>query len=168
MKSLLTCLLLLLAPACYAEQAEVLHFSKLLPLLPAAPEGWTADKPEGSTVEGGEFKITTAQCTYSKGEAEDAPLTTISIIDCANNQQYFDLTTAAWNISSETTEGYDKAVTIDGNRGFEHYQNEGKSGSIWAVVGKRFFVQIEVQNQPPAALQEWIARLDLKKLAELQ
>jgi hypothetical protein len=35
------------------------------------------------------------------------------------------------------------------------------------MVAKRYFVQIELQNQDPAELQQWIKRVDLKKLADI-
>ena len=36
------------------------------------------------------------------------------------------------------------------------------------MIAKRYFVQIEVQNQEPKELQEWIKRVDLKKLAGIK
>jgi hypothetical protein len=36
------------------------------------------------------------------------------------------------------------------------------------MVANRYFVQIELQHQDPAELQEWIKRIDLKKLAEIK
>jgi hypothetical protein len=36
------------------------------------------------------------------------------------------------------------------------------------MVANRYFLQIELQNQDPTELQEWIKRVDLKKLAEIK
>jgi hypothetical protein len=36
------------------------------------------------------------------------------------------------------------------------------------MIADRYFVQIELQNQEPAELQEWIKRIDLKKLASIK
>jgi hypothetical protein len=36
------------------------------------------------------------------------------------------------------------------------------------MIADRYFVQIELQNQEPAELQEWIKRVDLKKLAAVK
>ncbi len=77
-------------------------------------------------------------------------------------------TTAEWNKSSETPDGYGKPVTIDGNSGREDYDKERKQASLWVMVAKRYFVTIELQNQDPKELQEWIKRVDLKKLAEIK
>src|SRR5205085_4468278 len=37
---------------------EAVDYQWLLPILPEPPQGWTADKPEGSTEDVGGFKIT--------------------------------------------------------------------------------------------------------------
>jgi hypothetical protein len=147
---------------------SVVDYTKLLPILPEAPSGWTADKPEGSTSDVGGFAITNVHRDYHKGEGNSAPLVSISILDSAANPDYVTATTTTWKTSSETPEGYSKSVTIDGNPGFEAYEREQKHASLWVMVGKRYFVQIEAQNMDPKELQDWIKRVDLKKLAEIK
>ena len=147
---------------------DAVDYKKLIPILPEAPSGWTADKPEGSTEEVGGFKITNVHRDYRKGEGADAPTASISILDSVANPDYVTATTAAWAETSDTAEGYSKSVTIDGNPGFEAYENEQKHGSLWVMVAKRYFVEIELQKQDAKELEEWIKRLDLKKLAEIK
>ena len=147
---------------------EVVDFSKLLPLLPEGPAGWTADKPEGSTDDAGGVKITTVHRDYKKGTADDAPTTSISILDSAANPEYVASTTAAWNLTASTPEGYTKALTIDGMPGFETFDNEGKHGTLWLMVAKRYVLQIETQAQDAKDLQDWLKRIELKKLAEVK
>lgn len=147
---------------------SVVDYTKLLPILPEAPSGWTAEKPEGSTSDVGGFEITNVHRDYHKGEGKDAPLVSVSILDSAANPDYVAATTANWKTSSETPEGYSKSVTIDGNPGFEAYEREQKHASLWVMVGKRYFVQIEAQNMDPKQLQDWIKRIDLKKLEAIK
>jgi hypothetical protein len=147
---------------------SVVDYTKLLPMLPEAPSGWMADKPEGSTSDVGGFQITNVHRDYHNGEGKDAPLVSISILDSAANPDYVTATTATWQISSETPDGYSKSVTIDGNPGFEAYEREQKHASLWVMVAKRYFVQIEAQNMDPKQLQEWIKRVDLKKLEAIK
>jgi hypothetical protein len=147
---------------------EVVDYSKLLPLLPEGPAGWTADKPEGSTDDSGGFALTTAHRDYKKGEADNAPITSISILDSVANPDYVASTTAAWKESSSTSDGYAKPVTIDGYPGYETFENDMKHGTLWVMVAKRYFVQIETQGQDAKDLQEWIKRVDLKKLATIK
>ena len=147
---------------------DAVDYQKLLPILPEAPSGWTADKPEGSTEDVGGFKITNVHRDYRKGEGEKAPSTAISILDSVANPDYVTATTTAWKEPSETGDGYGKAVTIDGNPGREDYDKLQKHASLWVIIANRYFVQIELQNQEPGELQEWIKRVDLKKLAAVK
>jgi hypothetical protein len=147
---------------------DVVDYQKLIPILPDAPSGWTADKPEGSTEEVGGFKITNVHRDYRKGEGANAPTASISILDSVANPDYVTTTTTAWKQTSDTVEGYSKSVTIDGNPGFEAYENEQKHGTLWVMVAKRYFVEIELQKQDAKQLQEWLKRVDLKKLAEIK
>ncbi len=147
---------------------DAVDYQKLLPILPEPLEGWTADKPEGSTEDVGGFKIANVHRDYRKGEGDKAPTAAISILDSVSNPDYVSATTAAWNNNSESGEGYGKSVTIEGNPGFEAFEKENKHATLWVMVANRYFVQIELQNQDPAELQQWIKRVDLKKLAEIK
>ncbi len=147
---------------------EVVDYKKLIPILPEPPEGWKAEPPEGSSDEVGGTKITNVHRDYQKGEGEDAPTTAISVLDSVANPDYVASTTATWNQTSDSAEGYSKAVTIDGNPGFEAYENDQKHGTLWVLVAKRYFVEIELQKQDAKELQEWIKRVDLKKLADIK
>jgi hypothetical protein len=150
------------------QLAEVVDFSKLIPILPEAPAGWTADKAEGSTDDIGGTKITSVHRDYKKGEGDNAPTTSISILDSAANPDYVASTTAAWSMSTSTPEGYTKTLTIDGMPGFETFETEGKHGTLWLMVAKRYVLTIETQNQESKDLQEWLKRIDVKKLAAVK
>ncbi|HXY60002.1 MAG TPA: hypothetical protein VEH26_00210 [Chthoniobacterales bacterium] len=147
---------------------DVANPDKLIPILPEAPSGWTAEKPEGSSDDVGGFKITNVHRDYKKGDATDAPTASISILDSVANPDYVESTTNGWKQSSDTPEGYAKSVTIDGNPGFEAYDKDQKGATLWVMVAKRYFITIELHDQDPKELQEWIKRVDLKKLAEIK
>jgi len=147
---------------------EVTDFKKLLPVLPEPPEGWKADPAEGSTDDLGETQIATVHRDYSKGDAEDAPTTSISILDSAANPEYVESTTNSWNSNTSDESGYTKSITIEGLPGFETFENDGKHGTLWLVVAKRYILQIEATAQDPPELQGWLKRIDLKKLAEIK
>jgi hypothetical protein len=159
--------------AAYAQNEPILvpdaiDYQKLLPLLPDPPQGWVADKAEGSTEDVGGFRITNVHRDYHKGEGDKGPTTAISILDSVANPDYVSATTAAWNNNSESSEGYGKSVTIDGNPGFEAFEKESKHATLWVMIANRYFVQIELQDQDPKELQGWVKRVDLKKLAAIK
>jgi hypothetical protein len=147
---------------------EAVDFQKLLAILPEPPSGWTADKPEGSTEDVGGFKITNVHRDYRKGEGEKAPTAAVSILDSVSNPDYVSATTEAWKNNSDTSEGYAKSVQIEGNPGFETFEKDTKHAALWVMIADRYFVQVELQNQEPSELQDWIKRVDLKKLAAVK
>ncbi|MEI6349641.1 MAG: hypothetical protein WCP06_00875 [Verrucomicrobiota bacterium] len=151
-----------------ASGLAVVQADKLLPFLPKPPEGWTAEIAQGATTEIEDLKLTTTQRDYHKGGEDNAPSASVSIIDFAGSQSYKEATTAVWKVSSETDEGYDKPVEIDGIAGYEHFDKAAKGSSLSLIVAKRYFVQVELANEDPKQLREWIKRIDLKKLAELK
>ena len=147
---------------------DAVSYQKLLPILPDPPQGWGADKAEGSTEDVGGFRITNVHRDYHKGEGNKIPTAAISILDSVANPDYVNATTAAWNSNNESSEGYGKSVTIDGNPGFEAFEKESKHSTLWVMIANRYFVQIELQDQDPKELQEWVKRVDLKKLAAIK
>ena len=147
---------------------DAVNYQKLLPILPDPPQGWGADKAEGSTEDVGGFRITNVHRDYHKGEGDKVPTAAISILDSVANPDYVNATTAAWNSNNESSEGYGKSVTIDGNPGFEAFEKESKHSTLWVMIANRYFVQIELQDQDPKGLQEWVKRVDLKKLAAIK
>src|SRR5215467_8320492 len=128
---------------------DVVEPAKLIPILPEPPSGWSAEKAEGTSADVGGFKIANVHRDYRKGEGTDAPTAAISILDSVAIPGYVEATTGAWKQNSETPEGYSKPVTIDGNAGFEAYEKDQKHGSLGVMVAKRYFVEIELQNQDP-------------------
>lgn len=148
--------------------ADVVDFSKLVPLMPEPPAGWNAEKAEGSTSDAGGVNLTTVHRDYAKGTADNAPVTSISILDTASSPELAQASTAGWNVTNTSSEGYTKSVTVDGSPGFEAFENDGKHGTLWLMVAKRYLLQIETHDQDSKDLQEWLKRIDLKKLAEVK
>ena len=69
----------------------------------------------------------------------------------------------------ETESGYEKAVKVAGNPGFEKWNSEGKDGEVNAFINKRFILQIEGRNiDDPKVLHQLAAAADLGKLANLK
>src|SRR4030095_15431722 len=105
---------------------------------------------------------------YHKGEGDKATTAAISILDSVANPDYVNATTAAWNNNNETSEGYGKSAIIDVKPGVEAFEKESKHAPLWVMIANRYVVQIELQDQDPKELQEWVKRVDLKKLAAIK
>ena len=146
----------------------VVPYEALFPFLPATPEGWTAEKPAGSTTDIEIFKLSTVTQTYQKGDQENVPVVTVTIIDAGGHKGYFEASTSLWKMNAETPDGYDKTVEIDGMPGYEHFKKEANSGSLSVVAGGRYFIQIEVTNLDQSELRVWLKKIDFKKLAQLK
>ena len=147
---------------------DAVDYQKLMPILPEPLPGWTADKPDGATEDVGGFKITNVHRDYRKGEGEKAPSAAISILDSVSNPDYVSATTEAWKSNSDSSEGYAKSVSIDDNPGFETFEKDTRHATLWVMIANRYFVQIELQNEDPGELREWIKHIDLKKLAAIK
>lgn len=145
--------------------AQAVDHTKLIALLPPAPEGWIADKPEGSTSGTGAEMISAAGRSYTKGTGDDVPTASINLIDSGTNKAYRETVTAGWTRAEQTEEGYGKAISVNGSPGFEHFEKEIKTGIAWLQVASRYFVQVELVNVEPAELQTWLKLVDVKALA---
>jgi hypothetical protein len=149
-------------------EIRALGFEKLLPFLPEAPSGWNAEAPQGNTSDAEEINLSTVQRIYEKGAEDDSPVASVTIIDPGNNQEFVKATTEVWKVASETEDGYDRPVNLDGKPGFEHYSKLAKTSSLSVFVGNRYFVQIDLTNVDPKELKTWFALIDANKLAALK
>ena len=155
------------APSKRPIPPPVVPCEKLIGFLPATPEGWTSEKPSGSTNEIEVFNLSMATQTYQKGDADNASVVTVTLIDAGGHKGYFEAATALWKMNAETPEGYDRTVEIDGMPGYEHFKKGANSGSLSVVAGGRYFIQIEVTNLDPGELRKWLKKIDVAKLSEL-
>ncbi|MDQ6861565.1 MAG: hypothetical protein M3032_10490, partial [Verrucomicrobiota bacterium] len=108
--------------------------------------------------------ISSVHRDYTKDQIGDAPTTSISILDSVASPEYVESTTAGWKLNETTADGYTKSVNIEGFPGFETFEKGDKHGTLWLLVGRRYFLQIETMGQEPGALGEWLKRVDLRKL----
>ncbi len=157
-------------PPAQAAPAQLVPYEKLTPFLPEPPEGWGAERADGSTTDSGEIHMSTVRRSYyQKGDADDLPVAVVTIIDATSNAELFGAAEGEeWATESESEDGFDRRVEIEGMRALEHYSREARTGSLSVFVGGRYFVQIELTNDTPEALRGWLKRLDVRKLAALK
>jgi hypothetical protein len=149
------------------ETAGPVHFSRLVPLLPDKVDGFVAGKADGSTASMGAFKLTEVSRTYYKGSEDAAEHVTLKIIDGTGNPGFAAMH-ALPEFSSETTEGYEKGIKVDGYPAVEKYTTESKSGELTVIVDGRFLVSVNIEGFDSQALQAWWKKVDAKQLAALK
>ncbi len=147
------------------KPVEPIHFSKLVELLPKAPAGWTADgEPRGETTTAMGFSVSMAERSFSK---EGGSLR-VKITDGAFNAPLYTVITMAAQFARESTEGYEKGVTIDGNPGVEKWRKDGGDADLNFVVGKRYLVEVEGAGVTPELVRGVWNSVDRTKLAALK
>ncbi len=146
------------------KPVDPVRFDALIPLLPAAPAGFTAEEPRGESNAAMGFKTSQAERSYAKGDQH----LHVKILDGAYNSFLYAGVTMAAQFSHESTEGFEKGVTIDGNPGIEKWNKGSKRGELTVVVGKRYLVTVEASPAEPDFARSVYATIDTAKLASLK
>ena len=141
---------------------KLISFKDLIEYLPDVPRGWTAQKPKGETNSFGDYGISQVSQTF-KHEDDDKQVK-VSIFDGAFNAIVSAPLQLTTELNRESTEGYNKAVTIDDIPGREIYNYSNKKGSLHLLVDSRFLVQIEGSNIEETDLRDWWRSLDRQSL----
>lgn len=112
------------------------------------------------------INISTATARYEDGGARSL---TITITD-AGKAGLLTALGAAWanvTVDRVTRDGFERTVTIDGNRGFEREQRsaDGAERELSIVTGNRLLVQLEGANVSMDVLRRTLDRLRVSSLA---
>jgi hypothetical protein len=141
------------------------NFRDLMTLLPV-PDGWQREKPTGERM--------TAPVNFASASVrmmKENATVTAKITDSAMNQMLvapFAMFLAG-NYERETDRGYEKSIKLGDAPGFEKWDSGTKSGNLTLIVGKRFIVEIDASDiDDPKVMHDILAKIDLKKLADLK
>ena len=141
---------------------EAVHFSTLIEALPDVPSGWTATDAKGSTTEMGDAKISTAERTYREEGGERT--VTVSVNDWAFHQMLYMPFFMIAKFKQESTDGYQKGITVGDWPGMEEYKHQSKSGERSLLVNKRFHVKVDLRNGEAEEMEAWFKRVKLDAL----
>jgi hypothetical protein len=146
------------------KTAEPVRFQDLQTALPEV-SGWQRGTPTGERMTS-PVPFSQSEADYTMGEATIS----VKVVDSAFSQ----LLIAPWAMfltagyERETSEGYEKSVTIGGNPGFERFNKDAKDGELNIVVAKRFLVTIDGNNiSDTKVLHEFASKIDAAKLDAL-
>jgi hypothetical protein len=147
------------------EPVDPVKFDKLLPYLPASCD-CQAGEAKGSTTAMPGYKMTVVSNRYQcAGEPQGS--IDVDITDGG----YAQMVTAPFQMmsqmSTETTEGYQKGVTIDDHPGYATWNKASRYSELTVLVGNRFLVALKGSNIDPETLQKCLETIDLDELADL-
>jgi len=147
------------------KPADPVSFRELQTLFPDL-DGWEKAKPTGERMST-PFSFSQAEVRYTKGDSQ----LELKIVDSGFNQLL--LTPYAMFLQAgyekETSDGYEKSTTVNGQPGWEKWNSEGKDGEVNALVGKRFLLTLEGRNiENTKVLHEVAGKIDMAKLAAMK
>jgi len=147
------------------KTVEPVSFQALQSALPEV-SGWDMQKPRGERMTA-PFPFSQTETTYRKGDAS----IDVKVVDSGFAQMLI----APWSMmlasgySRETSDGYEKAVTVNGQPAFEKWDSDSKDGELNILVNKRFLVSIEGNDLADTkALHEFAGKMDFGTFASLK
>jgi hypothetical protein len=147
------------------KTVDPVAFQTLVEMMPTI-DGWERETPRGERMTS-PIAYSEAEARYSKGDAS----VEIKVVDSG----FATMLIAPWSMmlasgySRESSDGYEKAVTVLGHPGFEKWDTQSKDGELNLLVNKRFLVTLDGDNlSDTKVLHELAGRLDLGKLADVK
>lgn len=146
------------------EPTDPVSFNTLIAALPDVPEGWTGTEPRGATNSMGLFSVSNANRSYTNDET--GARVDFEITDWAYNQLAYAPFMLLSQFSQESTEGYQKGITVGEDPGHEEYTFDSMRGTRQVLFRKRFHTKIDVRDLPAEELQVWWERYKVSELPE--
>jgi hypothetical protein len=144
---------------------EPVSFRDLMALFPDL-DGWEKAKPTGEKMTT-PFPVSMAEVVYTKGDARIELKMTDSGLNQMLLMPYAMFLSAGYE--KETESGYEKSTRVNGQPGWEKWDNSAGDGELNALVGKRFLVQIEGREiADTKVLHDVAGRIDMARLASLK
>lgn len=146
-------------------KVEPVRFQDLISMLPQV-SGWEMQKPQGQRMTS-PFPTASAEATYRSGGSR----VEVEIVDTANHQLLIAPISMFLQVgyAQESTNGYEKALAVNGHPGWEKWNIMAKRGEVNALVGKRFIVTIKGNNvEDTKVLQQFAQQIDFNGLAALK
>ncbi|HXB13021.1 MAG TPA: hypothetical protein VNZ45_13620 [Bacteroidia bacterium] len=143
-------------------------YADLQKYLPQSLDGYTAEKPDGASVNMGRTSYSSANIRFKKDNGDWVKVTVIDY-----NQAYNLYATASmvWkmSVSMDSPDKKMNSIKLDNTEGgLEAYNKKNKEAKITLGVGSRFWIDVEASNQNDLGMVESVAKsLDLSKMASM-
>jgi hypothetical protein len=147
------------------KNVTVVDYHALKNALPEAADGMTRTDAHSETKKVGGISASTATATYSDGKSGSLRL---EITDMGNMSGLLSLGSMAMGATeSESDTGYEKNVTIGGQRVHEKYTKAGNETELVTIAGDRFMVQVNGSGVDVAAAEHLLGQVDAARLVAL-
>jgi hypothetical protein len=149
-----------------APQTPAVDYELLKALIPEVA-GWERSEVRGEQTSMMNMSYSIARTTYSQGDAS----VDLEIMDTAMIQALVMPFTmvASGTFNQRSDDGFQRGTTIAGNPGWEQWQNQGESGEINILVGKRFLVKGQGSGLPSLdPVRQIVESVDLSRLATVK
>ena len=144
------------------EQVTLVDFHALKDLLPASAGPATRTDASGEKAAMGGLSSSSAHGSYTINGGGSG---TVKITDLGNARGMLALGKMAFSVESESDHGYEKNVTLNGQRVHEKWNASGKSADLTAFVGDRFTVEVETYGADVGVAEGLFSAIDVGKLA---
>ena len=144
------------------EQVTLVDFHVLKDLLPTSAGSATRTDASGEQTTAGGVTGSSARGTYT---IDGGGSGTVKIADMGNVRGVIALGKMALSVESESDRGYEKNVTLNGQRVHEKWNSSGKSAELTAFVGDRFMVEVQTSGADVDVAEKLFSSIDLGKLA---
>lgn len=148
-----------------AKTVEPIAMDTLKSTLPTI-SGWQMDEPRTERMTS-PIAYSEAETQYTQGNIE----IDVKVVDTG----YAQMLIAPWAMflasgySRESSDGYEKAVTVAGQPGFERWRKDSQRGELNLFVGKRFLVSLEGDELADTKiLHDFASKMDIAKIAALK
>ena len=144
------------------EQVELVDFRVLKELLPGSGGSLTRTDASGQKTTAGGLSGSSAEGTYTISDGGSA---TVKISDMGNVRGVLALGKMAFSVESESDRGFEKNVSLNGQRVHEKWTASGKSAELTAFVGDRFMVEVETRGADVGTAEKLFSAINASKLA---
>jgi len=147
------------------KKVNPVDFRELKSLLPEKLTSLNRTNIEGEKVNAMGMNISHADANYSDKDGNQS--IDLKITDLGSVSGISGLAAYGWymvDIDKETETGYERTFTYKGGKGYEKYDNEGKSGEVSILVAKRFVIEANSNNLSMDQLKAAIDAIDVGKL----
>ena len=140
-------------------------FKVLIDYLPQSLDGMKAGEPKGQTTTAGEWQYSQGETSY---QSEDGNKTAkVGLFDYANIPMLYAPVQMIMNMnmSTESTEGYERSTKIGGFPAHEKWTKVGQENEVTILVADRFVVTTTTRGLGEDSAKRIAESIDLKGLA---